>query len=176
MSWSTPTHQANKKTPTRKWVGKAEIYSHHKPHPWHSDIQLRRNAQLPASLWGIRVWTKHLAPPLLELGLPPEGWPPKYLALRASEVCVHKTHQTIVNKEIGFFCFCFWPRHAACGILVPQSRIGPAPPALEVQSLNHWTTREVPKEIVLKWHLWKYFGCYQSCIERKYHTFKYFYS
>lgn len=47
---STPTHQANKKTPTWKWVGKAEIYSHRKPHPWHSDIQLRRNAQLPASL------------------------------------------------------------------------------------------------------------------------------
>ena len=28
-------------------------------------------------------------------------------------------------------------------ILVPRPRIEPAPPALEVQSLNHWTAREV---------------------------------
>ena len=27
--------------------------------------------------------------------------------------------------------------------LSPQPGIEPAPPALEVQSLNHWTTREV---------------------------------
>ena len=30
------------------------------------------------------------------------------------------------------------------GILVPQQDIEPAHPALEAQSLNHWTTREVP--------------------------------
>ena len=30
----------------------------------------------------------------------------------------------------------------ACGILVPQPRIKPRPPAVEVQSPNHWTTRE----------------------------------
>ena len=34
--------------------------------------------------------------------------------------------------------------HAACEILVPQPGIEPTPPALEAQSLNHWTTREVP--------------------------------
>ena len=33
---------------------------------------------------------------------------------------------------------------AACGILVPQPGIESSPPALEAQSLNHWTTREVP--------------------------------
>ena len=33
----------------------------------------------------------------------------------------------------------------ACGILFPQPGIKPASPALEVQSLNHWTTREVPR-------------------------------
>ena len=39
----------------------------------------------------------------------------------------------------------FWPCHdEACGILVPQPGIQPMPPALEVQCLNHWTTREVP--------------------------------
>ena len=29
------------------------------------------------------------------------------------------------------------------GILVPQAGVEPMPPALEAQSLNHWTTREV---------------------------------
>ena len=36
----------------------------------------------------------------------------------------------------------------ACGILVPQTGIDPAPLALEVQSLNHWTTREVSKAVI----------------------------
>ena len=32
----------------------------------------------------------------------------------------------------------------ACGILVPRPGIKPIPPAVEAQSLNHWTAREVP--------------------------------
>ena len=34
--------------------------------------------------------------------------------------------------------------YLACGILVPQPWIKPMPPTLEAQSLNHWTTWEVP--------------------------------
>ena len=34
--------------------------------------------------------------------------------------------------------------YVACGILVPRSGIKPMSPALGAQSLNHWTTREVP--------------------------------
>ena len=41
----------------------------------------------------------------------------------------------------------FWPRLAACGILVPWPEIEPVPPTLEAWSLNHWTTREVPMKI-----------------------------
>ena len=37
----------------------------------------------------------------------------------------------------------FWPHHLTCGILVLQPRIKLLPLALEVWSLNHWTTREV---------------------------------
>ena len=37
-----------------------------------------------------------------------------------------------------------------CGNLVPQPGIRPAPPTLEVQSLNHWTAREIPYSIILK--------------------------
>ena len=35
--------------------------------------------------------------------------------------------------------------YAACGILFPQPGIEPTPPAVEGQSLNPWTTREVPE-------------------------------
>ena len=38
----------------------------------------------------------------------------------------------------------------ACGILVPQPGIEPAPPALEARSLNHWTTGEV-SSIIFKY-------------------------
>ena len=33
----------------------------------------------------------------------------------------------------------------ACGILVSQPSIEPAPLGWEAQNLNHWTVREVPK-------------------------------
>ena len=43
--------------------------------------------------------------------------------------------------------FFFWPCHAACGILVPQSGIGePLPLAVKVQSPNHWAAKEFPQE------------------------------
>ena len=40
-----------------------------------------------------------------------------------------------------------------CGTLVPQPGIKPEPPVVEVQSLNHWTTREVPGGISFYPHL-----------------------
>ena len=39
---------------------------------------------------------------------------------------------------------------AACGILVPHPGIEPTPPAVEVQSLNRWTAREVPQVSISK--------------------------
>ena len=39
----------------------------------------------------------------------------------------------------------FFPFLVACEILVSQPGIEPMPPAVEVRSLNHWTTREVPE-------------------------------
>ena len=38
----------------------------------------------------------------------------------------------------------------ACRILVPCQGTELAPPAVEVQSLNHWTTREVPIFLKIK--------------------------
>ena len=55
----------------------------------------------------------------------------------------------VANCSLGLiwppiFFFFFWPRHVACRIFVLQSGTEPMPPALGVQSLNYWTTREVP--------------------------------
>ena len=38
------------------------------------------------------------------------------------------------------------PHCAAQGMLVPQPGLGPSPPAVKVQSPNHWTTMEVPSK------------------------------
>ena len=38
----------------------------------------------------------------------------------------------------------FWPHCAACGILVPRQGIETIGPALEAQSLNYRTAKEVP--------------------------------
>ena len=45
--------------------------------------------------------------------------------------------------------FIFWLHHTACGVLVPQPGIEPAPPALEVLKLNHWITTKVQKKAFL---------------------------
>ena len=59
---------------------------------------------------------------------------------------------TIFEVLIEFFTFLlllllmFWVfGHEACGILAPQPGIKPAPSALEVRSLNPWTSREDPR-------------------------------
>ena len=39
--------------------------------------------------------------------------------------------------------FFFWSCHVAYGLLVPPCGTEPGPPAVEVQSPNHWVTREV---------------------------------
>ena len=44
---------------------------------------------------------------------------------------------------------------AACRILLPWPGVEPMPPAMEVQSLNYWTTGEVPTSwLLLESHLW----------------------
>ena len=50
-----------------------------------------------------------------------------------------------VSLLLSFCLFvCFLLHWAACEILVPQPEIKPTPPAMEVQSPNHWTNREAP--------------------------------
>ena len=66
-------------------------------------------------------------------------------------ICIHKIWCHLINKIFKNnnnnkkFDHIAW----ACGILVPWSGIEPVPPAVEMQILNHWITREVPYKIFL---------------------------
>ena len=67
----------------------------------------------------------------------------------------HYFGQKTFNECFLFFPFLkyyifiyFWPCHTVCGTSVLQPGIEPVPPALEAQSLNHWTTREVPMSVL----------------------------
>ena len=55
-------------------------------------------------------------------------------------------HSTFSFLPFFFFSF-FWPHHMACGNLVPWPGTEILSPALNVKSLNHWPTREVPHYI-----------------------------
>lgn len=46
--------------------------------------------------------------------------------------------------SLRVFLFCFCPCHAAWGTLGPPTRDQTHTPALEAQSLNLWTAKEVP--------------------------------
>ena len=48
------------------------------------------------------------------------------------------------NLNLFIYLFIFGHVTQACEILVPQPGIEPLPPAVEAQSPNHWTAREVP--------------------------------
>ena len=51
----------------------------------------------------------------------------------------------VCRYALFLFLVFFWPCHVARGILVPWPGIEPVSPELGTQSLNHWTTREVPR-------------------------------
>ena len=48
-----------------------------------------------------------------------------------------------VGGQGGALFLIFWPHRVVCGISVPRPGIEPVPPAVEAQSLNHWTARKV---------------------------------
>ena len=53
------------------------------------------------------------------------------------------TAQSLLTSSF-FYCLAM-----PCGLLVPRPGIEPTPPALEAQSLNQWTAREVPDQSLL---------------------------
>ena len=59
----------------------------------------------------------------------------------------------IQNHIVGFGFF--WPCCAACGILVPQPGMEPAPSAVKSRGPNHWTAREFPVGFVSVFVIWQ---------------------
>ena len=57
---------------------------------------------------------------------------------------VQNDHLDSSFLSFRLFFFFFWAHLMAFGILVPQPGIEPGRPAVETQSPNHCTTREVP--------------------------------
>ena len=69
---------------------------------------------------------------------------------------VHKCVCVCVCVCVSLFFFV--PHRAACRILVPWPGIEPVPAAVEAQSRNHWTTREVPQVclfVILLKEIWE---------------------
>ena len=60
-------------------------------------------------------------------------------------ICFRK-FKKIGSSHGNFFFLTFWLPNAVCSILVPQPEIELTLLALNVQSLNHWTAREVPSQ------------------------------
>ena len=62
-----------------------------------------------------------------------------------SQVCTIPMKKTHISAEQTAFLLYFISATLACRISVPRPEIEPVPPTLNVRRLNHWTTREVPK-------------------------------
>ena len=60
-------------------------------------------------------------------------------------VLLKSPHASLGLRSLLFLISC----HGACGILVPQPGIEPAPPVVEARSLEHWTSWEVPSSLPL---------------------------
>ena len=59
---------------------------------------------------------------------------------------------TVLADFQGSLLFFFFGHTAKCGILVPWPGIKPVSSALQIWSLNHWTTREVPMGLYYSLH------------------------
>ena len=70
-------------------------------------------------------------------------------------VCSVFNHFNVWFLIVVFCCCCLFVFGCiACEILVPKLGIKPMPPAVEVQSLNHWTSREVSRSKMSRFLFW----------------------
>ena len=73
--------------------------------------------------------------------------------------CLPHSHEDILVYYLFFFLL-FWLHITACWLLDPPPRIKPSPPAVETQSLNHWTASEVLSPVFLNMFCFNFFGIY----------------
>ena len=58
--------------------------------------------------------------------------------------CVESWLQHVGSAVLVMACCCMWILSCSLWVLVPWPGMEPRPPALGIQSLGHWITREVP--------------------------------
>ena len=68
-----------------------------------------------------------------------------YSGIFYNEINTLKLDAATESQTLNTIFFFFLPYHMIYGILVPQPRLEPVPLEVKVQSLNHWTTREIPR-------------------------------
>ena len=106
-------------------------------------------------------WTHHCVPHLLVLGC----FLPTLASLTPHLQTISMANHLYCSKPNLCEVLFIWQHCESCWILVPWPGIEPVPPAVEAQSLNHWTTREIPRSIFLSishlqswstppWYLW----------------------
>ena len=103
----------------------------------------------------LRVWSLHPRPPGKSKDWLLGGYQFCHCYNSAfRNIVVNTSHDQSAHRAILWrrprFCFFFSlfffnQGPTPCGFLVPHPRIGPISSALEVQSLNHWITRKIPK-------------------------------
>ena len=77
------------------------------------------------------------------------GWLFLQLQFWVEHILTFFFFKLIVSFFLFYFIFKFsWPSHVAGGIIVPRLEIELMPLALEAQSLNRWTTRQIPSLVV----------------------------
>ena len=97
----TPACWTTEKTPTLKWVEKAETSSGHKLYLGTVTDNWDRTPNSQLFPEEEKIWTTHLVLKLLNLST--SGWDPKLLSSESQWLCAHESHTTITNKE-GINC------------------------------------------------------------------------
>ena len=66
----------------------------------------------------------------------PTSWAPHLVSTRATASCSHTQGRVIIWDSSALILYYFWPCPVSCGILVPQTGIELAPPALKPRVLT----------------------------------------
>ena len=134
------------------WIGNAEVRT--------SNLYFNKSSGFPGGS-GVKVASLGREDPWRRAWRPTPVFLPAEFHGQSSLVTVHGSqsvgHNWVINtihkgdSEVRklwgalFLEISFWLHRAACRILGPWTGIEPTPLAVEAQSLNHWTTREVPE-------------------------------
>ena len=104
-------------------------------------------------------------PPVVTGTSLPQGRAPSPVLAASSSACLLSSHASSGPSSLQFFAFAFSfsiflvTQRSMLGP-ISRSEVEPVPPALEAQSLNHWTTGEVPVFCFLRLNIYQAQGHY----------------